>query len=76
MHRRAFDSNGKPLGLSPMQEDKIMTAEACAAMIVKAIENRDRLLITSLRGKLGRWMKMIVPGVIERLALKAIRERK
>jgi short-subunit dehydrogenase len=76
MHRRAFDSNGKPLGLSPMQEDKIMTAEACAAMIVKAIENRDRLLITSLRGKLGRWMKMIVPGLIDNLALKAIRERK
>jgi len=76
MHRRAFGSNGKPLGASPMQEDKIMTAEACAAMIVKAIENRDRLLITSLRGKLGRWMKMIAPGVIDNLALKAIRERK
>jgi len=76
MHRRAFGSNGKPLGTSPMQEDKIMTAEACAAMIVKAIENRDRLLITSLRGKLGRWMKMIAPGVIDNLALKAIRERK
>jgi hypothetical protein len=45
-------------------------------MIVKAIENRDRLLITSLRGKLGRWMKMIVPGLIDNLALKAIRERK
>ena len=76
MHRRAFGSNGKPLGMSPMQEDKIMTAQACAAMIVKAIENRDRMLITSLRGKLGRWMKMIAPGVIDRLALKAIRERK
>jgi short-subunit dehydrogenase len=76
MHRRAFGSNGKTLGTSPMQEDKIMTAEACAAMIVKAIENRDRLLITSLRGKLGRWMKMIAPGVIDNLALKAIRERK
>lgn len=76
MHRRAFGSDGKPLGMSPMQEDKIMKAEDCAAMIVKAIENRDRLLITSLRGKLGRWMKMIAPGVIDKLALKAIRERK
>lgn len=76
MHRRAFDSDGNPLGTSPMQEDKIMTAEACAAMIVKAIEKRDRLLITSLRGKLGRWIKMIAPGMIDNLALKAIRERK
>jgi len=76
MHRRAFGSDGNPLGTSPMQEDKIMTAEVCAAMIVKAIENRDRLLITSLRGKLGRWMKMIAPGAIDNLALKAIRDRK
>jgi short-subunit dehydrogenase len=76
MHRRAFGSDGNPLGTSPMQEDKIMTAEDCAAMIVKAIENRDRLLITSLRGKLGRWMKMIAPGAIDNLALKAIRERR
>lgn len=76
MHRRAFGSDGNPLGKSPMQEDKIMTAEDCAAMIVKAIENRDRLLITSLRAKLGRWMKMIAPAAIDNLALKAIQERK
>jgi len=76
MHRRAFDSDGDQLGTNPLQEDKIMTAEDCAAMIVKAIENRDRLLITSLRGQLARWMKIIAPGAIDNLALKAIRERK
>jgi short-subunit dehydrogenase len=76
MHRRAFGSDGKPLGTSPMQEDKIMTAEDSAAMIVRAIENRDRLLITSGRGKLGRWIKMIAPSLIDNIALKAIRARK
>ena len=45
MHRRAFGSDGNPLGTSPMQEDKIMTAQDCATMIVKSIENRERLLI-------------------------------
>ena len=76
IHRRAFDSEGKPLGKSPMQEDKIMTAEECATMIVRAIENRERMLITSSRGKLGRWIKMIAPGLIDNIALKAIRARK
>ena len=76
MHRRAFDSDGKPLGTSPMQEDKIMTAEDCAAIIVKAVEDRKRLLITSFRGKVGRWMKIIAPGAVDNLALKAIRDRK
>ena len=76
MHRRAFGSDGKPLGTSPMQEEKIMIAEECAAMIVRAIENRERVLITSSRGKLGRWIKMFAPGLIDNIALKAIRARK
>ena len=76
MHRRALRGDGKPLGKSPMQEEKIMTAEKCADMIVKAIENRDRLLVTSFRGKLGRWVKMLAPGLIDKVAAKAIQKKK
>lgn len=73
LHRRAFASNGKPLGTSPMQEEKIMTAERCASRIVKAIEKRERLVIMSLRGKAGRWAKLIVPGLVDKGARRAIR---
>ncbi len=76
MHRRAFAGDGSPLGQSPMQEEKIMTAEECAAKIVTALENRKRLLIMSNRGKVGRWIKLIAPGLIDRIAQKAIREAK
>ena len=74
IHRRAFAGDGSPLGESPMQEEKIMTAEECAARIVEALENRKRLLIMSGRGKVGRWIKLIAPGLIDRMAQKAIRE--
>lgn len=76
IHRRALGGDGQPLGVSPIQESKIMTAEICAALMVRAIERRDRLLITSFRGKLGRWLKLIAPSMIDRIAAKAIRERK
>jgi short-subunit dehydrogenase len=76
MHRRAFGSDGKPLGQSPMQEEKIMTSDECASQIVKAMENRDRLAILSFRGKAGRWVRLIAPGLVDKLALKAIREAK
>jgi short-subunit dehydrogenase len=76
IHRRALGSDGKPLGKSPMQEEKIMTAEKCATLIVKAIENRERLLVTSLRGKLGRWVKMFAPGMIDKVTAKAIQKKK
>lgn len=73
LHRRAFGSNGKPLGTSPLQEEKILTADRCALRIVKAIEKRERLLIMSLRGKVGRWSKLIVPGLVDKVARRAIR---
>jgi len=76
IHRRALGADGRPLGKSPLQEAEIMTAEACAAQIVRAMGKRDRLLITSLRGKLGRWIRMFSPALVDRIAGKAIRERK
>jgi len=76
IHRRAFGKDGKPMGSSPVQEDKVMTAEECAAKMVKAIQNRNRLKILSFRGKLGRWIKLISPGLIDKVALKAIRDAK
>ena len=76
IHRRALDGEGKPLGASPMQEAKIMTADECAALMVTAMAARRRLLITSTRGKLGRLLKIFAPGVIDRIAARAIAERK
>jgi short-subunit dehydrogenase len=76
MHRRALGADGKPLGRSPMQEEKIMSAEKCATLIVKAVENRERLLITSFRGKVGRWVKLLAPDMIDKVAAKAIQNKK
>jgi len=76
IHRRALDGLGNPLGKSPLQESKVMTAEECAQLIIQAVQNRDRLLITSLRGKLGRWMKLIIPSIVDKIAAKAIKDAK
>ncbi len=76
IHRRALDGEGRPLSASPMQEARIMTAAECAALMVPAIAARRRMLITSTRGKLGRLMKLIAPRLIDRIAARAIAERK
>lgn len=53
-----------------------MTAAECAARIVKAMESRERLAIPTARGKVGRWVKLIAPGLIDRVAQKAIQDAK
>jgi short-subunit dehydrogenase len=72
IHKRSEGADGRPLGDTPMQESKIMTAEACAGMILRGMEGRRRLVIGSLRGKLGRFVRIFAPGVIDRVALRAI----
>jgi hypothetical protein len=59
-----------------MREDRIMSAEACARLIVRAMEHRQRLLITSWRGRLGRWLKLLAPGLIDAVAARAVRRRR
>lgn len=75
-HKRAMGPDGEPLGASPMQQSKIMTAEDCAARIVRGIERRERLVLMTARGRLGRWLKLIAPSLIDRIAAKAIRDRR
>ncbi|MBI2423093.1 MAG: SDR family oxidoreductase [Candidatus Hydrogenedentes bacterium] len=76
IHRRALGSDGRAIGKSPMKADKIMTAEACAALMVEALSRRQRLLLPSARGRLARWLKLIAPARMDALAAKAIREKK
>jgi short-subunit dehydrogenase len=76
IHKRALGPDGQPLGASPMANSQIMTAEECAALMVDAIARRERLLVTSRRGKLARWLQVIAPSRLDAMAARAIREKK
>ncbi len=75
IHRRALGPDGRPLGASPMQEARIMTAGQCAQVILRGAAARDRLVFTSVRGRLLRWAKLVAPGLVDRMAARAIRRR-
>lgn len=75
IHRRALGPDGQPLGTSPMQESRIMTAEECARIIVRAAAARRRLAFTSARGRVLRWAKLVAPGLVDRITARAIRRR-
>src|SRR5689334_1360106 len=75
-HKRAMGPDGEPLGESPMQQSRIMTAADCAARIMRGMQKRERLVLMTARGRLGRWLKLIAPALIDRIAARAIRDRK
>jgi len=75
IHRSAIGPDGRALGESPMQESRIMTAETCARHIVRAMEKRKRLWIGSLRGRVGRFVRLLAPALTDRIARRAIARR-
>lgn len=69
---RAFGPDGQPIGQSPVQEDKVMSAEECARITLQAVAKRKREEIMGLRGKIGQYIRLVAPGLIDRIALRAI----
>ncbi|MGP8035115.1 MAG: SDR family oxidoreductase [Steroidobacteraceae bacterium] len=76
LHKGALGPDGRPLGVSPMDEPHIMTSEQCARLIAGAMRRRQRLLITSGRGRLARWARLVAPALVDALAARAIRLRR
>lgn len=76
IHKRALQGDGTPMAKTPMQEAKIMDTRTCAEFIVGGMERRQRLVIMTLRGHLGRWLKLVAPKAIDNIARKAIAEGK
>ncbi len=76
IRQRALGPDGRALGSSPVQEDEIMSAEECARRIVRAMERRQRMLVMTLKGRLGRFVKLVAPGLVDRMAAAAARKGK
>jgi short-subunit dehydrogenase len=74
IHRRSLGPDGRPLGATPMQEAKLMTAERCAAHIVSAMQRRRRLVVLSLRGRAGRFVRLFAPALIDQIAARAVQQ--
>ena len=72
MRERALTADGTPLGESPLEEGKVMTTEDSVRSLLKAMEQRSREDKQTLRGKVGPWIKLIAPGLIDNMARSAL----
>lgn len=63
----ALNKEGQPQGESPLDEHKLMSAEECAAEIIKAIEHRKRTKVMTLNGKSTVFMNRFLPSLADKL---------
>lgn len=66
----ALDKNGKAQKENPMDENRMMSAAACASYILKAIEKKQRTMVLTFTGKRLVFMNKFFPGMTDRLIKK------
>ena len=69
---RAFGPDGIPLGKSPVHEKEVMTVEQCVDLMLPAIQKRKRELVMTPRAKVGQYVKLFAPGLVDNIARRAI----
>ena len=69
-----YGPDGKQAGRSGLDERGAMAVDECARQIAQAMAARRRELVMTAKGKLGQWAKLIAPGLVDRLALAALKK--
>ncbi|MBA7471105.1 D-beta-hydroxybutyrate dehydrogenase [subsurface metagenome] len=69
-HERYLDTNGQPKGPSgrSIYTEHTMTADRCAQIVLRAALRRQRQVVMR-PGPLALWLKLIAPGLLDRLII-------
>ncbi|MBK7764088.1 MAG: SDR family oxidoreductase [Bacteroidetes bacterium] len=66
----ALNAQGKAQTETPLNEDKLMSADTCARIIMKSIEQRKRSLLMDKQGWLTVWVNRFFPNYADRQVYK------
>jgi short-subunit dehydrogenase len=66
----ALNATGNTQKETPLKEEKLMTAEACAAHILSAMSKRKRTLVLTAQGKLAVWLNKLIPAFVDKQVYK------
>jgi short-subunit dehydrogenase len=73
IRQHGLNAQGEALGSSGLKEDGAMTVQECARLIIEGMNRREREVVMTGKGKLGRWLKLIAPGMVEKMALNTVK---
>jgi len=65
---KVLGPDGRALEKSPRNESAGMSVEECTSIITHAVDRRAREVIMTPRAKLGMWLKLAFPTIVDRMA--------
>lgn len=76
IRQRALGADGKAVEQSPRDESKgNMPVDECVRQIAWAMERRKREHLMTIKGKVIPWAKLLMPGLVDRIAAYAARTK-
>ena len=69
-----YGADGRAAGKSGLKEEGAMSVEECARQIVTALRRRKRELVMTSRARVGLWLKLIAPGIVDAMARAALKK--
>lgn len=69
---RVKDKHGNERGdkAAEMYKKSMMSAEACARITLRAVAKRKREVLMTVQAKIGRWVHLLLPGLLDRMVRK------
>ena len=71
---RGLNARGEAAGSSGLREDDAMPVQECARLIIGGMNRGQREVVMTAKGKLGRFVKLVAPAVVEGMALAALKD--
>jgi len=72
IRHRGFNAQGGELGASSLKEEGAMSVEECARLVIAGMNKRKREVVMTAKGRIGRFLKLVAPGLVEDMALAAL----
>lgn len=74
IRENSLTKTGVAQGVSPREEEKMMSSEAVASLIYNAVVARKRELVLTGQGKLTVWLNKFFPGLVDKLVYKTMQK--
>ncbi|GHG98662.1 short chain dehydrogenase [Comamonas sp. KCTC 72670] len=73
----ALGADGQPVRQSKHNEraGDNMDVDTCVAIILKAMDQREREVVMTTKARVAQFLKLVAPGLVDRIAAKTIQDR-
>jgi short-subunit dehydrogenase len=72
IRRHGLNGDGQTAGVSGLNETGAMPVEVCAQHIIRTMDARRREVVMTAKGRIGLWLKMVAPALVDRIARGAL----